>query len=154
MMLEFDALPPAEQTPDRLVELVNAGSAVKIARADAEAVLARTRNRNYIEGHPYLGSPTVPLIRDFEAFYVYGENLRMNQLGRRMAADQHVVWGAGTHTSTPVLIGAYGPVTAARQFAGILHATDVGQRMIALVTGAGGADAATAAPAVQAAGGE
>jgi alkaline phosphatase len=153
MTLEFDALPPAEQTPDRLVEIVNGGSGVKIAREDAEAVLARTRNRNYIEGHPYLGSPTVPLIRDFEAFYVYGENLRMNQLGRRMAADQHVVWGAGTHTSTPVLIGAYGPEAAARQFAGILHATDVGRRMIALVTGAGEPEAA-ATPTVQAAGGE
>src|SRR5205085_2528670 len=29
MMLEFDGLPPKEQTPERLVELVNASSAAK-----------------------------------------------------------------------------------------------------------------------------
>jgi len=99
------------------------------------AVLTRARNLNYVKGHPYMGLPTVPRIRDFEAFYVYGNNLRYDLLGRCLADEQHVVWGAGTHTSTPVLIGALGPPEAARQFTGILHATDVGQRMIGLVTG-------------------
>jgi alkaline phosphatase len=135
MMLEYDALPKEEQTPERLVEIVNSGTAFKITLDDAVAVLTRRRNHNYVEGHPYMGTPTVPRIRDFEAFYVYGENLRMNILGRRIAPQQHVTWGAGTHTSTPVIIGAYGPPEAARQFTGILHATDVGRRMIALVTG-------------------
>ncbi len=143
MMVEFDGLPPQEQTAERLVEIVNGASAAKITLDDAVAVLNRTRNRNYVEGHPYMGTPTVPRIRDFEAFYVYGENLRMNLLGRRMAPQQHVVWGAGTHTSTPVLIGCYGPHEAVKQFTGVLHSTDVGKRMISLVTA--GAPAHTAA---------
>jgi alkaline phosphatase len=134
MMLEFDALPKDLQTPERLVEIVNSGLAFKIDQEDAVAVLARAPNLNYAEGHPYLASPTVPRIQDFEAFYVYGENLRMNQLGRRLSTQQHVTWSAGTHTSTPVLIGAYGPPEAARRFTGMLHATDVGKRMIELIT--------------------
>jgi alkaline phosphatase len=140
---EFDALPPEERTAERLVEIVNSGSAAKITLDDAVSVLARTRNRNYVEGHPYMGTQTVPQIRDFEAFYVYGENLRMNQLGRCLAPQLHVTWSAGTHTSTPVLIGAAGPPEATRRFAGIMHATDVGRRMIDLLT----AGAAAPAPA-------
>jgi len=144
MMMEFDALPEAEKTAERLVEIVNGGSAAKITLDDAVAVLTRARNRNYIAGHPYMNTQTVPRIRDFEAFYVYGENLRMNQLGRRLAPQQHVVWGAGTHTSTPVLIGAFGPPAATRQFTGIMHATDVGKRIISLLTAGQGAKTAAA----------
>ena len=51
-----------------------------------------------------------------------------------MAAQQHVTWSAGTHTSTPVLIGASGPPEAIREFTGMMHATDVGKRMIDLLT--------------------
>jgi alkaline phosphatase len=144
MMMEFDALPETEKTAERLVEIVNGGSAAKITLDDAVAALARTRNRNYVEGHPYMYTQTVPRVRDFEAFYVYGENLRMNILGRRLADEQHVVWGAGTHTSTPVLIGAFGPAAATRQFTGIMHATDVGKRMISLLTAGQGAKTAAA----------
>lgn len=133
IMLEWDALPKEQQTPQRFVEIVNSGSAAKITLDDAVAVLTRTRNKNYVEGHPYMGLPTVPRIRDFEAFYVYGDNLRMDLLGRRLAPQLHVVWGAGTHTSTPVLIGAYGPASAAKRFTGMMHATDIGKQMMALI---------------------
>ena len=131
--LEFDELPPAEQTPEKLMEMVNAASAVKITLEDAAEVLNRAPNRNYVAGHPYLNLPTVPAIRDFEAFYVYGDNSRMNLLGRKMAAAQSVVWGTGTHTSTPVLVGAWGPEAATAAFSGVMHQTDLGQRMIELV---------------------
>ena len=135
MTTEFDALPEKEKTPEKLMEIVNGASSFKITLDDAAAVLNRTRNRNYKAGHPYLGTPTVPRIRDFEAFYVYGENLRMDLLGRRLAAQQHVVWGAGTHTSTPVILGAYGPPAATARFGGMIHSTDVGKRMKELLGG-------------------
>jgi alkaline phosphatase len=135
MFEEFDALPKPQQTPDRLVEIVNASSEFKITRDDAANILARAPNKSYVEGHPYLNTPTLPRIRDFEAFYVYGENLRMNLLGRAVAHQQHVVWASGTHTSTPVILGAYGPPAAMRQFATMLHSTEVGQRMIELFSG-------------------
>ncbi|HEX6961756.1 MAG TPA: alkaline phosphatase [Lacipirellula sp.] len=134
MLNEYDSLPPAEQKPERLVEIVNDACQFKINLDDAVAVLTRERNRNYVEGHPYMNTKTVPMIRDFEAFYVYGENLRMNLLGRALADQQHVTWGAGTHSSTPVILGAYGPPHATRRFRGMLHSTDVGQRMIELIS--------------------
>jgi len=145
MMTEFDALPPKEQTAERLVEIVNEASALKITLGDAVRVLTRARNRNYVEGHPYMNTRTVPRIRDFEAFYVYGENLRMNLLGRVLADQQHITWGAGTHYSTPVIMGAVGPPAAARRFNGMLHATDVGRRMIELISAGQEVKAATAA---------
>jgi alkaline phosphatase len=130
----FDALPEKEKTAEKLVELVNDASDAKITLDDAVAVLTRARNRSYVEGHPYMSTQTVPQIVDFEAFYVYGENLRMNQLARRLSPQLHVAWSAGTHTSTPVLIGAYGPAAATRRFSGMMHATDVGKRMIELIS--------------------
>lgn len=142
IMMEFDALPPKEQTAERLVEIVNDASAFKITLDDAVRVLTRERNKNYVAGHPYMNTETVPKIDDFEPFYVYGENLRMNLLGRAMAAQQHVTWGAGTHSSTPVILGAFGPAHAAKRFGGMLHATDVGQRMIELITAESPATAA------------
>jgi alkaline phosphatase len=135
MFNEFDALPKAERTPERLVEIVNASFEFKITREDAENMLARAPNKSYVEDHPYLNTPTLPRIRDFEPFYVYGENLRMNLLGRAVAGQQHTVWASGTHTSTPVLLGAYGPPAATRPFATMLHSTEVGQRMIELFSG-------------------
>jgi alkaline phosphatase len=134
MMTEFDALPAKEQTAERLMQIVNEASAFKITLDDAVRVLTRSRNRNFVDGHPYMNTQTVPRIRDFEAFYVYGENLRMNLLGRVMADQQHVTWGAGTHSSTPVIMGAFGPARATRRFSGMLHATEVGQRMIELIS--------------------
>lgn len=144
IMSEFDALPPKEQTAERLVEIVNDASAFKITLDDAVRVLTRERNKNYVPGHPYMNTETVPKIDDFEPFYVYGENLRMNLLGRAMAAQQHVTWGAGTHSSTPVILGAFGPDHAAKRFGGMLHATDVGKRMIELITAEAPATAAVA----------
>ncbi len=145
MMSDFDALPREEQTAERLVEIVNGASAFKITLQDAKQVLTRAPNRNYVEGHPYMNGKTVPRIRDFEAFYVYGENLRMNLLGRVLAEQQHVTWGAGTHSSTPVILGAFGPPAVARRFGGMLHSTDVGQRMIEAISA--GQPAKTAAAA-------
>jgi alkaline phosphatase len=131
----FDALPEKNKTAETLVAMVNDASEAKITLDDAVAVLTRARNRSYVAGHPYMNTQTVPQIVDFEAFYVYGENLRMNQLARRLAPQLHVAWSAGTHTSTPVLIGAYGPPAATRRFSGLMHATDVGKRMIELISG-------------------
>lgn len=132
---EFDALPTAEQTAENLMQLVNDSMAFKITLDDAVAVLTRTRNRMYVEGHPYLGTQTVPRIRDFREFYVYGENGRMNVLARTLADKQNIVWASGTHTNTPVMLISYGPEQARKRFAGLLHATDIGQQMIHLVRG-------------------
>jgi alkaline phosphatase len=131
---EFDALPAEEKSAEKLMEVVNEAVApYSITLEDATKILTRTPNRNYKEGHPYLGTKTVPQMPDQEDFFVYGENLRFNRLGHTLGGQQHVVWGTGTHTNTPVAIISYGP--GSDRFAGLMHATDVGQRMIELVKG-------------------
>jgi alkaline phosphatase len=131
---EFDALPAEQRTAENLMATVNEAVApYSITLDDATKILTRTPNRNYKKGHPYLGTETVPQMPDQQDFFVYGENLRMNRLGHILGGQQHVVWGTGTHTNTPVAIISYGP--GSDRFAGLMHATDVGQRMIQLVKG-------------------
>lgn len=132
---EFDALPAKEHTPEKLQEIVNASMPFQITLDDALAILTRERNRMYSEKHKYLGAPTVPKVQDFATFHVFGENSRMNLLGRALAGQQNTVWATATHTSTPVLLLTSGPEPVRKRFAGLLHSTDVGQRMIHVVRG-------------------
>ncbi len=134
LFIEFDALEESEKTPERLVAMVNdAVAPYSITLDDATKILTRAPNRNYRKGHPYLGTVTVPAIPDQQDFYVYGENLRYNRLGHILGGQQHVVWGTGTHTNTPVAIISFGP--GSEKFSGLMHATDVGKRMIEIVGG-------------------
>ncbi|MDZ4659534.1 MAG: alkaline phosphatase [Bythopirellula sp.] len=134
LFTEFDALPEKLKTAETLVTMVNESVApYSITLEDATKILTRTTNRNYKKGHAYLGTKTVPQMPDQQDFFVYGENLRFNRLGHILGAQQHVVWGTGTHTNTPVAIISHGP--GSEKFSGLMHATDVGQRMIELVKG-------------------
>ena len=136
VFVEFDALPEREKSPERLMEIVNEAVApLSITLEQAAELLARTLNKYYVPGHTYLGTQTVPKMPDQEAFFVYGENLRMNRLGHFLGEQQRVVWGTGTHTATPVALITMGPPAAIARFTGLLHATDVGKGMIALVRG-------------------
>jgi alkaline phosphatase len=130
---QFDALPAKQRTAEQLAALVNDSLEFDITLDDAVDILARMRNRQYAQGHRYLGTRTVPRIRDFSEFYIFGENSRMNLLGRAVAVQQNVVWGSGTHTSTPVVLVAKGP--AASRFGGLHHSTEIGQRMLKLLSG-------------------
>lgn len=130
----FDALPANLRTAETLVTMVNETVApYSITLEDATKILTRVPNRNYVKGHPYLGTKTVPQMPDQQDFFVYGENLRFDRLGHILGGQQHVVWGTGTHTNTPVAIISQGP--GAEKFTGLMHATDVGQRIIEVVKG-------------------
>ena len=117
------------------MEIVNAAMPFPITEADAARILRRGPNRLYVKDHRYLGSPDGPQIDDFSDFYVFGENLRLNLLARTVASDQNVVWATGTHTSTPVLAIAVGPAEAQDSIRGMLHSTDLGKRMQAILLG-------------------
>lgn len=136
IFLEFDLLEEEEKTPEKLLQLVNEGIApFSITLDDAKLLLERSPNKQYAEGHSYLGTETLPRIPDQESFYVYGENIRMNHLGHIIGSQQNVVWGTGTHTSTPVALIAHGPAEATARFSGLMHMTDVGKALISLVRG-------------------
>lgn len=58
-------------------------------------------------------------------FYPYEEYVASALLSRLLVADINVIWGTGTHTSTPVLILAKGP--GSEKFTGLMDTTEVGR---------------------------
>ena len=59
----------------------------------------------------------------------------MNLMARKIAAGQNVVWGTGTHTSTPVAVIAWGPKEVIDQYSEMMHHVDVGRKTIGALTG-------------------
>ncbi len=116
-----------EKTPEALVKLVNENSEFNITIDQAEDILAREDNEYKVDGHKYLDADTFPKVKDFKAFYVYGDEIRNDLLGRALGEQQNIVWGTGTHTSTPVAVIAYGPEAVAQKFSLMTHHTEVGK---------------------------
>jgi alkaline phosphatase len=58
-------------------------------------------------------------------FYPYDEYAASALLSRLLVADINVIWGTGTHTSTPVLVFAKGP--GSERFNGLTETTEVGR---------------------------
>lgn len=132
LFAHFDAL--NDPSPQSLQALVNQHSAFPITLDDAESILRRTPNRTFYPHHPYLSAETLPHVNDFHHFYVYGDEIRMDLLGRMLSPAQNIVWATGTHTHTPVPVIFFGPTTALPQSLNrFLHLTDVGQFMIDLL---------------------
>ncbi|MGJ0489418.1 alkaline phosphatase [Methylobacter sp.] len=123
----FDALPLPQQTPSKLVELVNRYTEFKITEAQAVDILTTEDNPFFHAGHGALGARRVPRMDVNGAFFVYQQDNRENLLARAVAASQQVVWATGTHTSTPVYVFAQGPEASTKPFAGILHHTQIGR---------------------------
>jgi len=127
---QFTKLEKAQQTPAKLTKIINANNAFKITEQQAVNILATHDNPLYDPNHKYMKVKTLPKINDFSAFYVYPGEMRLNLIGRELAEQQNVVWGTGTHTSTPVNVIAWGPAKDTRAFVKIAHHADVGQHMI------------------------
>ena len=127
ILYEFDHLSAHLRTSRHLQKFINDASVFKISRRDAEAVLATEPNRFYVKGHEYLSDSIEPRIHDFKEYYVYGSENRAALIARAMAREQQVVWGTGTHTSTPVPLFVLGPKKVTRKFDGLLHAREVGR---------------------------
>ena len=128
VMYAFGDLPKKEQTPEKLVEMVNAVSEFKLDVDGAKRVLTTGPDAWHEgEGEPRVG----PILRDFGAFYYHGNYGPV--LARELAASQNVVWATGTHTHTPVPVFAFGP--GYELFSGLQHHTDIGQDLIRVVRG-------------------
>ncbi len=68
MISEFQKLDKAQQTPEKLAEIVNASSDFTITPEQAERVLASKPNPYRLASHKYLSEENVPAINDFDAF--------------------------------------------------------------------------------------
>ncbi len=126
----FDALPLAEQTPAKLMGIVNKNTEFKIDEEQAARVLATEVNPFYVKKHKYLNSVMVPEMDVNDAFFVYQVDNRQNLLAIEVATKQHVVWATGTHTATPVLVFAIGSARSITPFGRVMHHTELGQYAI------------------------
>jgi len=118
-------------TGQQWADAINAVSEFKVTAEQAEKVTHREANEYHVHDHKYLSATEFPAITDFKEFYVYGDELHGNLVGRVLAADQNVVWGTGTHTSAPVPVYAFGPEGVTRQFSMMQHHVDIGNKMMA-----------------------
>lgn len=130
MLAEFDK---TEKTPKSLQKIINANSEFAITLTQAEEILATEDNTYHDPDHKYLKAKTFPKVNDFKAFYVYGDEIRADLIGRAMSEEQNIVWGTGTHTDTPVAVIAYGPEAVSLPFSKLSHHTEIGKLLIKTV---------------------
>lgn len=134
MLSKYSALDKPLQTPESLARIMNENNAFPITSVQAENILATTKNPFYDANNKYMSEKTLPKVHDFQAFFVYGEEIHFNLMGRELAQQQNVVWGTGTHTTTPVNVFAWGPDQEIRPLvSGIGHHAKLGKHMMDLI---------------------
>ncbi len=119
----------ANTTGKQWSEAINTYSAFKVTPEQAAPIGLREVNEYHVEGHKYLDAKEFPKVNDFKEFYVYGDEIHANLIGRALGAEQNVVWGTGTHTSAPVPVYAFGPQSITKQFSTMQHHVELSQKM-------------------------
>lgn len=117
-------------TAQSMMDAINNNSEFKVTIEQAAEILEREHNEYYVADHGYLSATDFPKVSDFKEFYVYGDEIHLDLIGRKLAADQTIVWGTGTHTHTPVQVVAWGPDAVIKPFSSYLHHTKVGELAI------------------------
>ena len=113
-----------------LLAAINGNTEFPLTQADADRILEHETNEHQVADHKYLSAATFPKVDDFEEFYVYGEEVHLDLMGRALAKHQNTVWSTGTHTHTPVQVIAWGPKDAQQRFKGLMNHVEVGAQMI------------------------
>lgn len=111
-------------------EVINQHSDFKVTLAQAVEITKREMNEYHQDNHTYLSATEFPKINDFKEFYVYGDEVHGNLIGRALSAEQNVVWGTGTHTASPVPVYVFGPEAITKQFSTLQHHTELAQKMM------------------------
>ena len=125
---DFTSLPAGQQTPATLAGMMTRHHDFEVTEAMAARVLGRVNNRAHVAGQRPLKGTMWPALHDlFDDFYVYADLAHVNLMGHVLAEQQSVVWGTGTHTNTPVLVMAYGPLFASERFSGYLTHPEIGE---------------------------
>ena len=110
-----------------LEKLVRENTEFPITQEEAARILETEPNAYRVPGHNDLDRERFPRVDDFEAFYLYGDDVRRALLARVCAGRQNTVWSTGTHTATPIPLIALGPESVTGQFRGLLHTTQWGR---------------------------
>lgn len=106
----FKSLPIVEKTPERLASEINKHTTLHILPSETKQFFV-------------VGKPD-------DEFAQSANDIPLHDVARFIAKHQNVVWATGTHTSTPVTVVAYGPVSAASKFKGWHHSTEIGRIML------------------------
>ena len=120
----------ANATGQDWADVINPNSAFKVTLEQSAKVALRDANQYYTAGHRYLGAEQFPVIDDFKPFYVYGDELHGNLIGRALSTEQNVVWGTGTHTAAPLPVYAFGPEEITNQFSTLQYHVELSQKMM------------------------
>jgi alkaline phosphatase len=130
----FDTLDEEQQTPLKLMELVNQNTEFDITRSQAARILTTAGNPYYVKDHDSLGDEIVPRMDVNAAFYSSpGDDNRQNLLAIEVANSQSVVWSNGNHTATPVMVFASGPKQTTAQFIQLMDHPQLGRMLIKIV---------------------
>ncbi len=132
----FDTLNAEQQTPLKLMELVNQYTEFNITRSQAARILTTAVNPYYVKDHNSLGYKIVPKMDVNAAFYSHPtDDNRQNLLAIEVANSQSVVWSNGNHTATPVMVFASGPKQTTAQFIQLMDHPQLGQILLKIVKG-------------------
>jgi alkaline phosphatase len=133
ILSKFYKLENTLQTPANLAKIINKNNMFLITTEQAKNILATRKNPFYAADNKYMSLTNIPKINDFQAFYVYGQEVRSDLIGRELAQSQNIVWGTGTHTSTPVNVIIWGPEQDIRPLVKIGHHAELGQHMMDVI---------------------
>lgn len=120
----------ANAKAEQWFETINQHSDFKVTLAQAVEITKREMNEYHQDNHAYLSATEFPKINDFKEFYVYGDEVHGNLIGRALSAEQNIVWGTGTHTASPVPVYVFGPEAITKQFSTLQHHTELAQKMM------------------------
>ena len=120
----------ANAKAEQWFETINQHSDFKVTLAQALEITKREMNEYHQDNHAYLSATEFPKINDFKEFYVYGDEVHGNLIGRALSAEQNIVWGTGTHTASPVPVYVFGPEAITKQFSTLQHHTELAQKMM------------------------
>jgi alkaline phosphatase len=132
----FDALNAEEQTPRKLMELVNQNTEFAISESQAARILETEENPYYVEDHSSMGYKTVPRMGANPAFFSDPtDDNRQNLLAIQVADQQSVVWANGNKKATPVMVFASGPRQTTNQFIQLMDHPQLGRKLAKVLTG-------------------
>jgi alkaline phosphatase len=133
---QFDSLSEAEQTPGKLMELVNQNTEFAISKQQSARILETEANPYYVKGHDSLGYKTVPKMSSNPAFFSDPmDDNRQNLLAIQVADQQSVVWSNGNHTASPIMVFVSGPKRTSSHFIRLMDHPQLGQKLRKVVAG-------------------
>jgi len=134
LLIKFDRLDEKKKTPKKLMTMLNKNSPFKITLENAKAIMKKIENPVFDPNHKYLSLKMIPHVHDFSEYYAYDRGMRIAIYARQIAGQQSVVWGTGTHTTTPVMVVTMGPRELITQFDGLHHSSEIGDMAIKALT--------------------